>query len=457
MRRIAECEIVTVVFVIRRETVGIDRRGREIGLVLVRAALQREGVGVDVSRLEEVIIRRVVVTPGIREAFAPAMDRRTRGLALAARAVPCLEFRHPQRREKLRVARKRYFQFARFAFLRGDEHCTVRGIRTVEGRSRGARHNGHRSDIVGVQIRDGFRSAARVELHTSFGRVVEHRDAVHHIQRIRGLHDGFHAAHGDLRGTAHARRGLIDDRSRDLAGQGVDEVGILDHRDIFGRDLCHGVGQRLLRTFDAEGRYHYGIYLLGSLFEYHAELRAGADFEVLRSIAQKVDRKTGRRGRRYAEAETALGVRRGADRRARDEHRGADDGTPARIDDEARHCGRLFLRTLRQEDRRRGIQKRIGVGGGREQTVEDGFQRFVFGIHRNRIFDVDLDIGNEAIRGLSFYFAHSLLQRRLFQVQVQTRCLSLARKGDAQQKRRERKRKIRTDLRNTLFIHTFVD
>lgn len=134
--------------------------------------------------------------------------------------------------------------------------------------------------------------------HAAFRGVVEHRDAVHHVQRVRGLHDGFHAAHGDLRGTAHTRRGLVDNSTRDLARQGVDEVGILHHRDIFGRDLRHGVGQRLLRTFDAEGRYHYGVDLLGSLFEHHAELRAGADFYLLRGIAQKVDRKTGRRGRR---------------------------------------------------------------------------------------------------------------------------------------------------------------
>ena len=58
---IPEGEVVTVVLVVRDDAVRIDRRGRKVGLVAVRAARDRHGVRIDVARLEKVI-RSIAVT-----------------------------------------------------------------------------------------------------------------------------------------------------------------------------------------------------------------------------------------------------------------------------------------------------------------------------------------------------------------------------------------------------------
>ena len=49
---VPECEIVTVVFIVRDYSVGVDGRSREVGLVAVGASADGEGIGVRVSRFK---------------------------------------------------------------------------------------------------------------------------------------------------------------------------------------------------------------------------------------------------------------------------------------------------------------------------------------------------------------------------------------------------------------------
>ena len=111
----------------------------------------------------------------------------------------------------------------------------------------------HRLDILRVDVRDGFRGAARIELRTSASAEVIHRDSVDDIERIGRLADGLVAAENHLRRAADARRGGVDRNARDLARQRIDEVGVLDRGDVLGLDLLDVITQGLLLTLDAEG------------------------------------------------------------------------------------------------------------------------------------------------------------------------------------------------------------
>ena len=88
------------------------------------------------------------------------------------------------------------------AFFRRNHHSAVRGFRTVE-RGRGStRQHRHRLNILGVEVCDGFRSTARIELRTATTTEVVHRNAVDNVKGVRRLRNGLVAAQYDLRGTA---------------------------------------------------------------------------------------------------------------------------------------------------------------------------------------------------------------------------------------------------------------
>ena len=250
---VAEGEVIAVVFVVGDDPVGIDCRSREIGLVAVRTARKRKGIRVDVPRLEEVI-GRVAVARGCIQPFAPAVDVRSAALPVESRSVAVLELGLHERVQKLRIARKRHLQGPGFAFFRRDHDRAVRSLRTVEGGGCSARQHRHRLDVLGVQVGDGLGGSARVELRAASAAEVVHRNTVDDVQRVRRLRNGLVAAQHDLRGTAHARRRGVDRHAGHLARQRIDEVGILDGRQVLGFDLLYVVGHGLLGSLDSQGR-----------------------------------------------------------------------------------------------------------------------------------------------------------------------------------------------------------
>ena len=159
MRRIAECKVITIVLVVGDKSFGVYCCGREIDLVFLRTPGQCYGVCQYVTCLQE-IFGRVVVTCRLVERCAPAMDCRTAGFAFTPRAVAGLEVRQAQRVHKFRVTRNLYLCCSGLTFFGGNEHCAVRGVRTVQCRGCGSGHNGYRFNVIGVHIGDGFRCAA---------------------------------------------------------------------------------------------------------------------------------------------------------------------------------------------------------------------------------------------------------------------------------------------------------
>ena len=201
VRSVAEREIVTVVLVVGDDSVRVDRSCRKIGLVLIRTARNRNGVGIDMPRLE-IVVRRITVAGRREQLLAPAVNPRAAAGAVQTRTVAILKFRLDERCEKFDITRKRSFQSPGLAFFRRNHHSAVRGFRTVE-RGRGStRQHRHRLNILGVEVCDGFRSTARIELRTATTTEVVHRNAVDNVKGVRRLRNGLVAAQYDLRGTA---------------------------------------------------------------------------------------------------------------------------------------------------------------------------------------------------------------------------------------------------------------
>ena len=96
VRSVAEREIVTVVLVVGDDSVRVDRSCRKIGLVLVRTARNRNGVGIDMPRLE-IIVRRITVAGLPTQFLTPAVNARAAALAVQPRTVTVLEIRQHER------------------------------------------------------------------------------------------------------------------------------------------------------------------------------------------------------------------------------------------------------------------------------------------------------------------------------------------------------------------------
>ena len=323
LRRVAEREVVAVVAVVRDDAVGIDRRGREVGLVLFSSARKRHGIRIDMARFEK-LIGRITRAGRIVQLRAPTVDRRSRHRSVAARAVTVLELRHHEGRQELRLARIGHLELSGLPLLRRDHDGAVRRTRPVKSRRRSARQHRDRLDVLGVQVRNGLRGTPRIEFRAAPASDVVHRNAVDHIEGIRRLEDRLRTAHDNLRGTADTRRRGVDRHTGDLARQRVHEVGVLDHRDVRRRDLLDVVREGLFLTFDAEGRHHDLFDLRGGFAQRYVEVRARADRHTGRFTAQIADLQLpeGRRGRDL-QFETAPGV-------GRDPHGGSphDDRCP---------------------------------------------------------------------------------------------------------------------------------
>ena len=324
-RSVTEREIVTVVVVIGNHPLRIDRRSRDIGLVFLRACRESYGLGRHDARLQEIVGRVIPSDRSGVQTGSPALVYRRGGRSEAARAVTVLEFGHTERTQKFRVLRYGDAQRSGLALLRGDDDGSVGGIVAVKGRCGGSRQHRNRFDVFGIDVRDSFRRAPRVELRTAFAAQIEHRDTVDYIKSIRRLADGLAAAHHHFRSAAHTRRRGVYVHAGNLTVQRVDEIGVFVADDIFGIHLLHVVRQRLLRTFDTQSRYHDGIDGLGLFAQGEVDLRTLTDENLHRSITQEIDSQHGRRGRcRNLQGVRTIEPRARTDRRALHKNRRTD-------------------------------------------------------------------------------------------------------------------------------------
>ena len=273
---IAEREVVSVVTVVGDDTARIDRRGREIGLVLFGTCRERHALGTRYAGLKIVVAGIVAHVVGTVQAVAPTADERTLGRIEVARTVTVLEIGKDERGHHLRAARNGHRSVARLAALGRDDDGTVGGIRTVErSRGRTVQHR-HRLDVLGVDVGNGIGRTLRGELRAAVAGRREHRHAVDHVEGVRRLRDRFLTAHDDLRGTADAARRRVDRHTGDLAAERIDEVDVLVGYDVFGIDLLHVVRQRLFRAFDTEGRNHDRVHIHRRLPERKGDVGAAA-------------------------------------------------------------------------------------------------------------------------------------------------------------------------------------
>ena len=313
VRGVAESKVVAIVFVVGDDAVGIDRCGGKIGLVLVRTAGNGHGVGVHVSRFE-IVVRRITVAGRREQLLAPAVNPRAAAGAVQARAVAILELGQHERVQEFRIARKRNLQRSSLSLLRRNHHGSVRGFRTVESRSCGARQHRHRLDILGIDVGDGLRRTARIELRSAATAEIIHRDTVDNVKRVRRLRNGFVTAQNHLRCTADSRRRGVDRDTCNLTRQRVDEVGVLDGRDVFGLDLLYVVGYGFFRTFNTKSSDHDLFDLGGRLLKRKVESSTVTHIDHQSLIAQIADfQLPGGSGGGYLKRERAIGTAADAD------------------------------------------------------------------------------------------------------------------------------------------------
>ena len=120
---VAEREVVAVVAAVGQDVAGIGRRGRKIGLVLLRT--RREGQGV------------VDVRPRVEESFGIKAAQGFVAPALVGPgniAVGILEAGHHERRREGGVVGEGHRRFVGLSLLGVDEHHAVGSVRTVESR-----------------------------------------------------------------------------------------------------------------------------------------------------------------------------------------------------------------------------------------------------------------------------------------------------------------------------------
>ena len=412
MRRIAEREVVTVVPIVRDDSPGVDGCRGEEHLVLVRTAGHRDGIGRHVSCLEE-LGGRVAGAGGIGQPFAPAVDRRTRWLAVAARAVPVLELGQHERLHEIGVVREGGRELPGLAFLGRNHDGAIGCGRTVEGCGRSAGEHRHGFDVFGVQVGDRLRGAARAEFRVAASAGVVHRDAVDDVKCVRGLQNRLVAAHDDLRGAADTRRRGVDRDAGHLARKRVDEVGVLGCGQGCGVDLLDVVAEGLLLALDAEGRDHDLVDLRGRLPERDGDPGASAHGHDHRFVAQVVDLQLPVGGRsRHGERKGSESIRADADRRAFDNDRGPDDRLAFGVADDAPHLREPGFGPVGQNDVRAAdlVDDRRPL----HHLVEGRFQRLIVRMDRDGTVRIHIVLTGEKIFRLFLYLLHDRLHPHMF-------------------------------------------
>ena len=288
-RRVAKCEVVAIVGVVRHDTLRIDRGSRQIGLILLRTGRQRDALGVGHPRTEIILAGIVAHAVGPVEPLAPAVAVDVNRRREVARAVTVLELRQHERRHHLDTGRGGHRELPGLSLLRRNDDGAVGSIRTIEGGGRSTGQHRDRLDVLGIDVGNGIGRTLRSKLRTAVLGLGEHRHTIDHVEGVRRLRDGFRTAHDHLRGSAHARRRGIDRHTSHLTVKRINEVGILVGRNRLGGDLLDVVRQGLFGTLDTECRNDDRLHLDRLGLQHDIERRTVADGQRDSLIADETD------------------------------------------------------------------------------------------------------------------------------------------------------------------------
>ena len=145
--------------------------------------------------------------------------------------------------------------------LGGDEHHTVSCTGTVQGGSGRTLQHGHALDILRVDIHHtvgegggGAGNTIGTGVTAVDGGVIVD-DTIHHEQRlvVAALGSGVTTTDDDGRTGTGGTGSLGHIDTRDLTGQGVDDVGVLVLHQFVGIHLGNGVTQGLALALDTQG------------------------------------------------------------------------------------------------------------------------------------------------------------------------------------------------------------
>ena len=206
----------------------------------------------------------------------------------------------------------------------------------------------------------------------------------------------------------------------------VDEVDILVSDDGISIHLLYVVRQRLLGTFNAQGRNNDLLDLDGRIGQCDVESRARADGHDTGFVADETDRQFGvvdRGGERQGKVSVDTGGR--SDGRPLDQNGGSDNAQTAGILHHARDDRRPCSGdALRQHD----VGNRDLIGDVRvlEQQRQHLVERLGIGLDRDNAFRVDFVRIKKKILGLLFDFVHDDLHRNLRHVELHRDFLRLS-------------------------------
>ena len=398
---VAELGVIAVVGRVRDDAPVVHGGSGQISLVLVVAGGQADGLGAGQAILEVVVPGIVTIVVLGDERKSVAADDGALGGIVVAGAVAVLEQRKGGDAGEFRVGGEGDLGLLGRTLLRVDDDGAVRGGGAVEGGRGRAGQYGDGLDVLRVDVGDRVGLARGTEFRGGVQDRGGHRHTVDHVDGVIVLADGLDAAHDGLRGAAHAGGRGVEHEARDLAAQGVDEVGILAREELVGIDLLHVIGKRLLLAADAESRDDGPFQNLVFLVERHVEDVAGPDGELERLVSQAGEFQgavfvAGGKG----ELEVAVQVGAGADGGPLDHHGAADDGLARRIQDAAADrpgTGLSLADDLRGDHDGRPFDLPVNMDG-REDGIERGFDSLAFDMDRDRLLRVDVHVDKQIVR-----------------------------------------------------------
>ena len=254
------------------------------------------------EELPDVVVRRHAA------ACAPAFDP-------AAHPVAVLKLGQAERPLKSQVRGERHLLFLGAAALGRNQDDAVGSLAAVQRGRRGSLKNRHALDVLGIEVRDavaavavagvGDASDGRIGL---FGRGVQHRHTVDHIQRLVVAGHRTDAADTHFGRSARPRGARIDLHAGRLARQRKNHIRGFDGRQLPALDLVGGIGQVGIVAFEAEGRHDNLCNGLHILLQHDLQFGARARFDGAGSVADigEIERSAGRDLNR----EPAVGERR---------------------------------------------------------------------------------------------------------------------------------------------------
>ena len=248
LRGVAGGEGVAVEVVVLDDTSGVDRTGRNVGLVLLVARREAHRVGDVVARLEEVV--DAVVGRRAHLLGVPAVP------LARLRTVGVLEAGQHEGRVEGRVVAVGDRGVVGRALLRGDDDHAVGGSRTVERRGGRAVEDRYRLDVVGVDGRHGVTglTGAGVLVVGLGRRGVRQRNTVDHVEGVVVARDGLRTTHHHAGAAADTGRTGVNLHAGNLAGEAVHDVGVLGLDQLLAVALLDVVRERLGLAAQTESR-----------------------------------------------------------------------------------------------------------------------------------------------------------------------------------------------------------